>query len=106
VGHEMYWMAWWKYSMKLKMKHVATIWWVFISSELRWKGVAKQLFEAMLFEIQKEKFTKIQLMVNESQKSAYHFYKKVWFIEVGRLRGELLYNGTYYDELIMEYYFQ
>lgn len=101
----MQWVATWRFVSKQKMKHVAHLSWVFVSEQMRWKWVAKQLIQKILNDVQQEGLMKVQLTVNKKLQTAYHFYKKMWFQEVGKLKWELYYDWKYYDELIMEYYF-
>jgi RimJ/RimL family protein N-acetyltransferase len=56
-----------------------------------------------LEEIQKSKdVVKIKLTVNPEQKAAVKLYQKSGFKIIGRLEKELLIDGRFYDELIME----
>jgi RimJ/RimL family protein N-acetyltransferase len=47
---------------------------------------------------------KILTNVTVTQKSAQQLYKKLGFVEVGRLKDDLFFDGGYYDGLIMEKY--
>lgn len=105
VDNEIAWMAWWKFSKKQKVAHVATIRWVFVKEQYRWKWYALKLLESTLEDIESYwSYKKVSLMVNAEQIAAIKFYKKLWFVEVGRLKNELFYDDVYYDELVMEYY--
>ena len=46
---------------------------------------------------------KVNLTVNSSQLSAIKLYELFGFKTVGKLSKELLINGKYFDELLMEF---
>ena len=88
---------------KVKTKHVANIFGVYVKKEYRGQGIGKKLFENVLKIIQKNAdISKIKLTVNPEQKAAVKLYEKYGFELVGRLREELKVDDKFYDELVME----
>ena len=88
---------------KLKTKHIANIFGVYVKKEYRGKAIGEKLIERAISSIRKNKsIIKIDLTVNPNQKAAVKLYKKYGFKTVGRLEKGLFVNGKFYDELIME----
>ncbi len=88
---------------KNKTKHIANIFGVYVKKEYRRQGIGKKLFDIALKFIQKNvNVFKINLGVNSELKAAIELYKKHGFKIVGRLKKELLVDGKFYDELMME----
>jgi ribosomal protein S18 acetylase RimI-like enzyme len=88
---------------KIKTKHIANIFGVYVKKEYRGQGVGKKLIESALKIIQKNSnVSKIKLTVNPEQKAAVKLYETFGFELVGRLKKELKINDKFYDELIME----
>jgi len=85
-----------------KLAHVATIVSVYVLPEYRRQGISEALMSHITNYLQDKKFIKLKLFVVSSQTNAYEFYKKLGFKEVGRLEKELLSEGKYSDEIIME----
>ena len=91
------------YNTKIKTKHVANIFGIYVTKECRGQGVGMKLIDNVLTEIQKSKdVVKIKLTVNPKQKAAVKLYKKYGFKIVGRLKKELHVDGRFYDDWIME----
>ena len=88
---------------KIKAKHIANIYGVYVTEQYRGQGVGSKLIDSALEEIQKSKdVVKIKLTVNPEQKAAVKLYQNNGFKIVGQLEKELLVDGIFYDELIME----
>ncbi len=88
---------------KIKTKHTANIFGVYVSDNYRGEGVGKKLLESVLLLIQENKdIAKVKLTVNPEQKVAVKLYEKYGFELVGRSKKELKVNDKFYDELIME----
>jgi ribosomal protein S18 acetylase RimI-like enzyme len=88
---------------RIKTKHVADIFGVYVNKEYRNRGIGKKLIEGALKIIKRNlNVTKIKLTVNPEQSSAIRLYERFGFESVGRLKNELKVHGRFYDELIME----
>lgn len=88
---------------KLKTQHIAHIFGVYVQREYRGHGIAKQLMQQVLEEIERNNQTvKIRLGVNPAQKAALQFYKNFGFEIVGKLKKELKVEGKFYDEYLLE----
>jgi len=91
---------------RIKFKHVAEIFSVYLKKEFRGKGISKQLLHEVVNTLKSNGVTnKVRLTVNPEQISAVGLYKKFGFIKVGTLRNELFEFGKFHDEIIMELYF-
>ena len=91
------------FNNKRKIKHISNIFGFYVKERYRNQGVGKKLIESALSHIKKNKnIIKIDLIVNPKQKAALSLYKKFGFKVVGILRKDLLVNGKFYDELVME----
>ena len=91
------------FNKKRKIKHIANIFGFYVKENYRNHGVGKKLIESALSSIKKNKSViKIDLTVNSKKKAAVKLYKKFEFKTVGVLKKDLLVNGNFYDELIME----
>ncbi len=88
---------------KIKTKHIANIYGVYVKKEFRGQGAGKKLIESALKIIQKNvNVSKIKLTANPKQVAAVKLYETFGFKLVGRLKKELKINDKFYDELIME----
>ena len=88
---------------KIKTRHIANIYGVFVKEEFQGKGIGKKLINGMLNIIHQNKsISKIKLTVNPEQVAAVDLYKQFGFNVVGRLKNELRIDDKFYDELIME----
>jgi len=88
---------------KIKGKHVARIFGVYVDPEYRRQGLGRKLMERALEVIRKNKeIVKVQLMVNQEQEVAIKLYKSFGFFVVGIMKKEIKFGGKFYDELIME----
>ena len=88
---------------RVKTRHIAHIYGVYVTSEFRGKGIGRKLLESALERISKnEGIVKVQLTVNTKQDAAVKLYTDFDFVIVGRLAKELKVGDEYYDELVME----
>ena len=88
---------------KMKTKHIANIYGVYVKKEFRGMGIGRQLIESAISMIKQNKnIIKINLTVNPKQKAALGLYKKFGFRKVALLKKDMYVNGKFYDELIME----
>jgi len=88
---------------KLKLRHVANIWGVYISRIHRGKGAGKKLLQTLIKDLElRNEIKKIKLAVNPIQKEAFNLYKALGFEEVGKHKNELKIGDKYYDEILLE----
>ncbi|WP_053005791.1 GNAT family N-acetyltransferase [Kiloniella spongiae] len=87
-------------SKKEKLRHKGTLWGMYIKSEARGNGLAKQL-ASLIIETAKETTEELLLTVVASNIPAVNLYKALGFIEYGIEPRALKVQGTYYDELLM-----
>ena len=88
---------------KMKTRHLANIFGVYVKKEFRGMGIGRQLIESAISMIKQNKnIIKIGLTVNPKQKAALSLYKKFGFKKVGLMKKDACVNGKFYDELIME----
>ncbi len=91
------------FSSRVKTKHIANIFGVYVKINFRGQGVGRKLIESALSEIQKNKLIhKIKLTVNPEQTAAVRLYEQYGFKIVGKLEKELKVGNSFFDELIME----
>lgn len=88
---------------RVKTKHGADIFSMYVKPEHRRKGIGDMLIKEALKKIEEySEVTKVVLSVVTSQESAIRLYEKNGFKPVGVLHKELRINGLFYDELVME----
>ena len=88
---------------KIKTKHIANIFGVYITREYRGQEVGKKLIDSAIARIRKSKdVLKIKLTVNPKQKAALKLYQNCGFKIVGKMKKELYIGGRFYDGLMME----
>jgi ribosomal protein S18 acetylase RimI-like enzyme len=88
---------------KIKSRHIAEIFGVYVKNEFRNQKVGKKLVENALKLIQQNRnVTKVKLIVSSSQNAAIILYESFGFEIVGKLKNELKVDNDYYDGLIME----
>ena len=88
---------------KIKTRHVADIFGIYVKKEYRGQDIGTKLIESALKIIQKNgAVSKIKLTVNPEQKAAVKLYEKCGFQLAGRLKKELKVEDKFYDEIIME----
>lgn len=88
---------------RLKTRHVADIFGVYVRADHRGKGVGTRLLEHALLLIRKNKrVVKVKLAVNPEQRVAVKLYKKAGFVVTGRTKKELKVGRRFFDMLFME----
>lgn len=93
------------FNNKIKSKHIAYLFGLYVKSEYRGKGIGKKLLESALNKIMENRnIKKINLSVNSQLNVPITLYKKFGFIEVGKLKFEFNIKEKYYNEIIMEKY--
>ena len=86
-----------------KLRHVASIYGVYISPAQRGQGIAAQLMRRLLDELSAlPQLEKVGLTVNSASTPAVRLYERFGFQRVGAARRELRVGGQYYDLLYME----
>lgn len=103
LNGELVGMAGANWSTREKLRHVATIYGVYVSPAQRSKGIASQLMGALLDDLSAlPQLEKVSLTVNGAGEPAIRLYERFGFQRVGRARRELYVGGHYYDLLYME----
>jgi ribosomal protein S18 acetylase RimI-like enzyme len=88
---------------RLKTKHVADIFGVYVRADRRGEGVGTRLLEHVLSRIRRNKrVVKVRLAVNPEQRTAVRLYEKAGFVVAGRAKKELKVGRRFYDMLFME----
>lgn len=96
-------MAGANWSAREKMRHVATIYGVYVSPAQRGRGIAAQLMGAVLAELSAlPQIEKVSLTVSSACQPATRLYERLGFQHVGTARRELCVDGQYYDLHYME----
>jgi ribosomal protein S18 acetylase RimI-like enzyme len=91
------------FSDRVKSKHIARIFGVYVNPDYRGRGIGKKLLEKALELIRQNKdIVKVQLFVNRKQEAAFRLYKGMGFDVVGQMNKEIKIGDSFYDELIME----
>lgn len=91
---------------RVKTRHVATIYSVYVNKDFRGKGIGKKLVQKALGNIKKNpEVIKVDLGVVPDQVSAVKLYEKFGFKAIGQLSKEMYFNNRYYDHLLMELLF-
>jgi len=83
------------------MSHVGQIG-TFLLPDWRQRGVGKRLWEATLAFARSVSYRKLVIQVRASNATALAFYGSLGFVECGRLRGQVVIDGTEDDEVILE----
>jgi RimJ/RimL family protein N-acetyltransferase len=83
------------------MAHVAQVG-TFLLPEWRGRGVGRALFSATVRFAASVGYRKLVIQVRASNVSAQAFYKRLGFVECGRLRAQVVIDGEEDDEIVME----
>ncbi|EFF72974.1 GNAT family N-acetyltransferase [Achromobacter piechaudii] len=87
---------------KLKMRHKAHIWSVYVAPAQRGRGLARLLMQAAIAHARSMRgIRQVQLSVTANNTSAATLYASLGFEEYGREREALCVNGQLYDETLM-----
>ena len=91
---------------KAKLRHVAEVYGVYVSADMRGKGTASRLMRRLLDELRSlGHIEKARLDVNAKSQAAVGLYEKLGFEIVGTAKRELKVDGRYYDLHTMELHF-
>ena len=91
------------FNNRIKTKHRADIYSVYVRPKYRRSGVGKKLLREALRLIKlNDDIKKVDLTVNPLQTSAISLYESFGFKKVGTLSKELFIGETFYDEDLME----
>ncbi|MDU5105211.1 GNAT family N-acetyltransferase [Clostridium sp.] len=90
---------------RIKLRHKATIWGMYIIPEYRRKGIAKKLLTELI-NIAKtmEELEQLSLAVVSSNTKAIGLYNTLEFITYGKEKNAIKSNNKYYDENYMVYF--
>ena len=106
VEGELVGMAGAGWSGKAKLRHVAEVYSVYVSSRMRGRGIATLLMRRLLDELRSlEGIEKLSLGVTSDNTAAVRLYEKLGFAIVGTARRELKVDARYYDLHSMELHF-
>ncbi len=95
------------WSSKAKLRHVAEVYGVYVSADMRGKGAASRLMRRLLDELRSlVQIEKVSLDVNAESLAAVRLYEKLGFEIVGTAKRELKVEGRYYDLNMMELHFR
>jgi RimJ/RimL family protein N-acetyltransferase len=83
------------------MAHVGQLG-TFLLPEWRRRGVGLALFDATRRFAASAGYQKLVIQVRASNVSAQAFYRRLGFVECGRLRAQVILEGTHDDEIVME----
>ena len=87
---------------KLKMRHKAHIWSMYVAPAQRGRGLGRLLMHAAIAHAQTMRgIRQVQLSVTANNTAAATLYASLGFAEYGREREALCVNGELYDETLM-----
>jgi ribosomal protein S18 acetylase RimI-like enzyme len=90
-------------SERVKTRHIAHIYGVYVRRTARGKGAGRELLRAALERIREHGgVVKVQLSVNPDMSAAVSLYEREGFVAQMRAQKELLVDGRYHDLLYME----
>ena len=88
-----------------KTAHIAYTTGFYVTKGLQGEGIGPLLLDVLIEKLsQRPGIRKLQLQVAVTQEPAIKLYKDKGFVEVGRLKDDIHYDGEFYDALIMEKY--
>ncbi len=85
------------------MAHVGQVG-TFLLPEWRGQWIGRALWEATARFARAAEFKKLVIQVRASNEGAQRFYKRLGFVECGRLRNQVLIGGVADDEILFEYF--
>ena len=85
------------------MAHVGQLG-TFLLPEWRGRGVGQALFNVTMPFAASVGYRKLVIQVRASNLSAQTFYKRLGFVECGRLRAQVIVDGGEDDEIVMEFF--
>ena len=83
------------------MAHVGQLG-TFLLPEWRGRGVGRALFDVTISFARSVGYRKLVIQVRASNRSAQAFYKRLGFVECGRLSAQVIIDGEEDDEVLME----
>lgn len=90
-------------SSRRKTRHKAELFSVYVRSSYRRQSIGTKMLKAALHLIKQDAAViKVNLTVGSSQKPAIKLYESIGFRKTGTLHKEVLIDGKFYDEDIME----
>jgi L-amino acid N-acyltransferase YncA len=93
-----------RYSTVLSsMAHVGQVG-TFLLPDWRGRGVGQALFSATSYFARSASYRKLVIQVRASNGSAQTFYRRLGFVECGRLRAQVIVDGREDDEIVMEFF--
>lgn len=84
-------------------KHCGYIISTWVKPQFRGQGIAKAMLKRLQDVALTSGLKKLSLQVTKTQTAAFSLYQDLGFKTVGLLRNNLLKNGQYYDEYLMEW---
>ena len=94
------------WSQKAKLRHVAEVYGVYVSPDMRGGGIASLLMGSLLEELRSlGQVEKVSLGVTSDNTAAVQLYENLGFEIVGTARRALKVDGRYYDLYTMELHF-
>ena len=91
------------FNKRVKTKHIAEIFGVYIKKAFRRFGIGNRLLESAFAEAREHcGIVKIRLWVNPSQTVTVRLYRGLGFKTIDRLKKEIFVDGQFYDEIVME----
>jgi len=91
---------------KLKMKHRANIYAVYVTGEKRGTGVAKRLMNEAIEQAKSiEQIKQVYLTVSSENEPAKKLYQSLGFEVYGKDKRAMIVNGSYLDEDLMVLFF-
>lgn len=84
-------------------KHCGYIFGLWVKPAFRDRGIAKNLIKKLQDLAPSLGLRKISLLVSRTQPAARNLYEKMGFEEIGLLKENLLKNGQYFDQYLMEW---
>ncbi len=90
---------------RIKLRHKATIWGMYITPEWRRKGIAKKLLTELINIVKTmEELEQLNLAVVSNNIEAISLYSALGFTTYGEEKNALKSNNKYYDEKYMVYF--
>lgn len=86
---------------QLKLRHIATVWGVYVRPEYRGRGLATQLIAAGIAWARERDVLVIRLAVVTTNSAAIRCYMRAGFRVFGVEPKALQHDGVFYDELLM-----
>jgi ribosomal protein S18 acetylase RimI-like enzyme len=93
------------YESRIKTKHTADIYGMYVDSNYRKQGIGKSLLNHVLSEANKRGLIeKVRLSVTDINKQAISLYESIGFKMYALEENSMKINGKYYHTCFMEYY--